>query len=54
MIKRIESIKVKDGWLTTKTITEHLKTRADVIKYMKQNGVDYKKHFSTEFRMYGE
>ena len=48
MIKRLEAIKVKDGWLVKVIDMQHLYSESDVLKLAKQLGLDIQKQFSSD------
>ena len=54
MIKRLKAIKVKDGWIVEVIDREHLYSESDVIKLIKQLGLEIKKQFSSEKRIFAE
>ena len=54
MIKRLEAIRTKDGWLVKVINMEHLYSESDVIKLIKQLGLEIKKQFSSEKRIFAE
>ena len=48
MIKRLIANKVKDGWIVEVINSEHLYSKSDVIKLIKQLGLDFQKQFSSD------
>ena len=54
MIKRLIANKVKDGWVVKVINREHLYSESDVIKLIKQLGLDIQKQFSSEKRIFAE
>ena len=54
MIKSLEAIKVKDGWSVEIIEREYLYSKSDVIKLIKQLGLEIKKQFSNEERIIAE
>ena len=54
MIKRLEAIKVKDGWVVEIINMEHLYSKSDVIKLIKQLGLEIQKQFSNDERIFAE
>ena len=54
MIKRLIANKVKDGWIVEVINREHLYSKSDVIKLIKQLGLEIKKQFSSEKRIFAE
>ena len=54
MIKWLEAIKVKDGWIVEVINREHLYSKSDVIKLIKQLGLEIQKQFSSEKRIFAE
>ena len=54
MIRRLEAIKVKDGWIVEVIDREHLYSKSDVIKLAKQLGLEIKKQFSSDERIVAE
>ena len=54
MIKRLIANKVKDGWSVEVINRIHLYSKSDVIKLAKQLGLEIKKQFSNEKRIFAE
>ena len=54
MIKRLEAVKVKDGWIVEVIDREHLYSKSDVIRLIKQLGLEIKKQFSNDERIFAE
>ena len=54
MIKRLIANKVKDGWIVEVIDREHLYSESDVIKLIKQLGLEIKKQFSSDERIIAE
>ena len=56
MLKRLEAIKVKDGWVVAVEVIdrEHLFSESDVIKLVKQLGLEIKKQFSSDEKIIAE
>ena len=54
MIKRLIANKVKDGWIVEVINREHAYSKSDVIKLIKQLGLEIKKQFSSEERIFAE
>ena len=54
MIKWLKAIKVKDGWSVVIINREHLYSESDVIKLIKQLGLEIKKQFSSDERIIAE
>ena len=54
MIRRLEAIKVKDGWIVKVINMEHLYSESDVLRLIKQLGLDFQKQFSNEERIIAE
>ena len=54
MIKRLIANKVKDGWIVEVIDIEHLYSESDVLRLIKQLGLDFQKQFSNEERIIAE
>ena len=54
MKKTIIANKVKDGWIVEVINREHANSKSDVIKLIKQLGLEIKKQFSSEKRIFAE
>ena len=54
MIKRLIANKVKDGWIVEVINREHLYSKSDVIKLIKQLRLEIKKQFSNEEKIIAE
>ena len=54
MIKRLIANKVKDGWIVVIINREHLYSEGDVLRLIKQLGLDIQKQFSNEERIIAE
>ena len=54
MKKTLIANKVKDGWIVEVINREHLYSESDVIKLIKQLGLDIKKQFSSDERIFAE
>ena len=48
MIRRLEAIKVKDGSIVKVINMEHLYSESDVLRLIKQLGLDFQKQFSSD------
>ena len=48
MIRRLEAIKVKDGWIVKVINMEHFYSESDVLRLIKQLGLDFQKQFSSD------
>ena len=54
MIKRLIAHKVKDGWSVEVINRIHLYSESDVIKLIKQLGLDIQKQFSSDEKIIAE
>ena len=54
MIKRLEAIRTKDGWLVKVIDMQHLYSESDVLRLIKQLGLDFQKQFSSDERIIAE
>ena len=54
MIKRLIANKVKDGWIVKVINMEHLYSESDVLRLIKQLGLDIQKQFSSEEKIIAE
>ena len=54
MIKRLIANKVKDGWSVVIINREHLYSKSDVIKLIKQLGLEIQKQFSSDEKIIAE
>ena len=54
MIKRLEAVKVKDGWSVKVIDREHLYSKSDVLRLIKQLGLEFKKQFSSDEKIIAE
>ena len=54
MIKWLKAIKVKDGWSVVIIDREHLYSESDVLRLIKQLGLDIQKQFSNEEKIIAE
>ena len=54
MIKRLIANKVKDGWIIEIINREHLYSKSDVLRLIKQLGLDIQKQFSNDERIIAE
>ena len=54
MIKRLIANKVRDGWIVEVINREHLYSESDVLRLIKQLGLDIQKQFSNEEKIITE
>ena len=54
MIRRLKAIKVKDGWVVEIVSRIHLYSKSDVIKLVKQLGLEIQKQFSSDEKIIAE
>ena len=54
MIKWLKAIKVKDGWSVVIIEREQANSKSDVLRLIKQLGLEFKKEFSNDERIIAE
>ena len=53
-MKSLKAVKVKDGWAVEVIDREHLYSESDVLRLIKQLGLDIKTQFSNEEKIIAE
>ena len=54
MIKSLKAVKVKDGWAVEVIDRKHLLLKSDVIKLVKQLGLEIQEQFSSDEKIIAE
>ena len=54
MIERLEAIKAKDGWVVKIISKEHVFSKSDIIRLIRQLGLEFKEEFSNDEKIIAE